>query len=81
MNDTNILPLLPASKPVAAAWNARYLHGDGHNYVVVKYTDGTGQAFVEEELGFWPMYVDGVKFDDEPSGHIDTNYYAVTQIV
>jgi hypothetical protein len=80
MNDTNLLSLLPTTKPIAAAWSARYRYEDGHSYVVVKYTDGTGQAFVEEELGYWPMYVDGVKFEDEPSGHIDETYYAVTQL-
>jgi hypothetical protein len=78
MNDTSILPLLPTTKPVAAAWNARYRGDENRNFVVVKYADGTGQAFLEEELGFWPMYKDGLKFEDEPSAHVDENFYHVT---
>jgi hypothetical protein len=73
--------LLPASKPVDAAWNARYRCEDNRNFVVVKYTDGTGQAFLEEELGFWPLYKEGLKFEDGPSSHVAESFYAVTKLV
>ena len=79
MKNANLLPLLPTTKPIAAAWNARYRE-DNRNFVVVKYADGAGQAFLEEELGFWPMYKEGLKFEDEPSGHIDVNFYEVTKL-
>jgi len=67
-------------KPVAAAWHCANKFEAGEQ-VVVRYADGTGQAFNKLESGEWHgWYVEGTAFDAEPAGHVDEAYSNITRL-
>jgi hypothetical protein len=78
--ETNLADF-PLTKPVKAAWRmeATPAWGEDDRLIVVEYIDGTGQAFDEDSRE--PLYVEGVSFEDEPSGHLYVGQFGtVTQL-
>lgn len=66
---------------LVAAWISKPLYGNGQTYEVEKYSDGTGQVFYNETSGGWKaLYIAGTRFEDEPSGHLDTTGHEVTPV-
>ncbi len=72
-------------KDVKNAWHTHlkekfvYDPQDAGGLITVEYTDGTGNTFTLPNL--IPYYIEGVKFEHEPSGHIDPYYFNVIEAI
>ena len=88
MYNNPILARMQFTKRVAQAWLADSLpwwdEAEGHHdtLLVVRYTDGTGQAFIADGGPYdgGTLYIEDVPFENEPSGHLDLAYVTTRQL-
>jgi hypothetical protein len=87
MNNANLPDYIVSAlhaKPWHAVWCALGLEPSDSSQkcetlYVVEWADGTGQAW-NVDAGRH-LYVEGVPFENEPSGHVDPGYYHVTRVM
>ena len=80
-----LLDLVPFSKPTIEAWYATSKPGTNPGTIIeaitVHHQDGSGQTYVRTYAGDWqPVWKDGIKFQDEPSGYVDPTYWDVVAL-